>query len=109
MQKNMFKQTWFRKTQISCLIFQYHELAIDLEENYMWAAHTHTCFGQIFGKFRLSAVIAYCNNVTVKYPDKTLEIKTFGLGSRIWDMALWDEPNIELESHSVHWLWFFGL
>ena len=27
-----------------------------------------------------------------------LEIKTFGLGSRIGDMALWNEPNIELSA-----------
>ena len=26
----------------------------------------------------------------------SLEIKTLGLGSKIRDMALWDEPNIEL-------------
>ena len=30
----------------------------------------------------------------------SLEIKTFGLGSRIRDMALWDELNIELECQS---------
>ena len=28
----------------------------------------------------------------------TLEIQTFNLGSRILDMALWDEPNIECQS-----------
>jgi hypothetical protein len=31
-----------------------------------------------------------------------LEIKIFCLGSRIWDMLLWDEPNIELECQSAH-------
>ena len=36
-----------------------------------------------------------------------LEIKTFGLGSRIRDMALWDEPNVSvtivfLTSNSLH-------
>jgi hypothetical protein len=34
----------------------------------------------------------------------TPEIKTFGLGSKIQDMALWDEPNIELECQSVRML-----
>ena len=27
-----------------------------------------------------------------------IEIKTFGLGSRIGDVALWDEPNVELSA-----------
>ena len=31
----------------------------------------------------------------------TLEIRTFGLGSKIQDMVLWDEPNIELECQIV--------
>ena len=26
---------------------------------------------------------------------RVIEIKTFGLGYRIWDMALWDEPSVE--------------
>ena len=37
----------------------------------------------------------------------TLEIKTFGLGSGIQDMSLWDEPNKELECQSVRSLWCF--
>ena len=31
-------------------------------------------------------------------PYSKLENKTFGLGSRIWNIALWDEPNIECQS-----------
>ena len=37
----------------------------------------------------------------------SLEIKTFGLGSRIRDMALWDELNNDLKCQSVRLLYHF--
>ena len=41
---------------------------------------------------------------------KKLEIKTSGLGSRIQDIALWDESNIALERQMVCTLYsIFGL
>ena len=38
-----------------------------------------------------------------------LEIKTFGLGSRIGDMALWNEPNVELSAKVCAHYNVFGL
>ena len=51
----------------------------------------------------------HLHQLTQNYDYIIQEIKTFGLGSRIRDMALWDEPNVEwalsidfLASNSPH-------
>ena len=43
----------------------------------------------------------------VSYSKWALEIKIFGFGSRIQDMAVWNKLNIELKYQSVNWLQCF--